>query len=213
MASADFNCRQLWFTRNAVWNSNMYRKINLSDLVALKLIPKVTLDDTKAALVDSYFKLLCCQMRDREELLYTTIVRGLASTLIMKAFSLLRRGHDYMEFSEGSYSQHGKQLAERFVQLVVQSDGRIRKVDEFARQLNVTPKYLSTLLKETMNRRPSHLITFYALNAIERRLRFTDMTMQQIANDHVFPNASFFGKYYREHTGMTPMEYRKKSQR
>jgi YesN/AraC family two-component response regulator len=39
------------------------------------------------------------------------------------------------------------------------------------------------------------------------------MTMQQIADDLQFPNASFFGKYFKEHSGMTPMEYRMKYQK
>ena len=101
-------------------------------------------------------------------------------------------------------------MADKFMRLVEQSDGRLRRVDDFANQLNITPKYLSTLLKETMSRRPSEMIKLFTLKAIERRLRFTDMTMQEIANDLKFPNASFFGKYVKEHLGMTPLEYRKK---
>ena len=97
--------------------------------------------------------------------------------------------------------------------LVEQSDGRIRRVDDFASELNVTPKYLSALLKETMNRRPSVIIQLFTMKAIERRLRFTDMTMQEIANDLNFPNASFFSKYVKEHLGMTPMDYRRKYQK
>jgi AraC-like DNA-binding protein len=48
------------------------------------------------------------------------------------------------------------------------------------------------------------------MRAIEHRLRFTDMTMQEIANDLNFANASFFGKDFKEHSGMTPLEYRNK---
>ena len=108
---------------------------------------------------------------------------------------------------------HRQRLANEFMRLVEQSDGRIRRVDDYASQLNVTPKYLSTLLKETMSRRPSETIRFFTLKAIEHRLRFTDMTMQEIANDLNFPNASFFGKYVKEHLGMTPLEYRNKYHR
>ena len=96
------------------------------------------------------------------------------------------------------------------MRLVEESDGRIRKVDEFATRLNITPKYLSTILKEVMNRRPSTYIQLYTLKAIEYRLRFTDMTMQEISNDLNFPNPSFFGKYCKEHLGMTPLGYRMK---
>ena len=63
---------------------------------------------------------------------------------------------------------------------------------------------------DTMNRKPSVMVAFFTLKAIENRLRYTDMTMQQIADDLHFANASFFGKYFKEHTGMTPMEYRTK---
>ena len=43
--------------------------------------------------------------------------------------------------------------------------------------------------------------------------RFTDMTMQQIANDLNFANPSFFGKYFKDHAGMTPMAFRMKYQK
>ena len=93
------------------------------------------------------------------------------------------------------------------------SDGRVRRVDEFARQLNVTPKYLSRLLKDTIDRNPSDIIELITMKAIERRLRFTDMTMQQIADDLNFANPSFFGKYFKDHAGMTPMAFRMKYQK
>ncbi|MBO4463999.1 MAG: AraC family transcriptional regulator, partial [Prevotella sp.] len=73
-------------------------------------------------------------------------------------------------------------------------------------------KYLSAILKETLNCRPSAVIQLFTMKAIEQRLRFTDMTMQEIANDLNFPNPSFFGRYFKEHAGMTPLEYRKKYQ-
>jgi AraC-like DNA-binding protein len=48
------------------------------------------------------------------------------------------------------------------------------------------------------------------MKAIEHRLRFTDMTIQEISNELNFPNPSFFGKYFKEHAGMTPLAYRNK---
>lgn len=83
-------------------------------------------------------------------------------------------------------------------------------MEEFASQLNITPKYLSAILKETMNCRPSTIIQLFTMKAIEHRLRFTDMTIQEISNDLNFPNPSFFGKYFKEHAGMTPLAYRNK---
>ena len=217
MSSPDFNCRQIWFSHSELWNINMYGEVSLADLTYLKQHPKVHLSDEDVALLDDYFQLLCRRMRDQKPLLYSEIVRSLVSTMMLEMLCMMRRDKAQREQSavqdDNTPGFHRRRLADRFMRLVEQSDGRIRKVDDFANQLNVTPKYLSTLLKETMSRRPSEMIQLFTVKAIARRLRFTDMTMQEIANDLNFPNASFFGKYVKEHLGMTPLEYRKKYHR
>ena len=215
MSSQNFNCRQIWFTASEAWNVDMHGSKNLADhLMFLKQHPKVSLSDQDAAVFNDYFQLLCRRMRDRTPMLYVDIVRSLFSTMLLEVMDMVRRdmmvGEEQNVPSDSAPGEHRQKLADRFLQLVEQSDGRIRKVDEFASQLNVTPKYLSMLLKETMNRRPSDMIHLFTLKAIEHRLRFTDMSIQEIANDLKFPNASFFGTYFKAHTGMTPMEYRRK---
>jgi len=217
MSSSDFNCRQIWFTRSELWNINMYAEVSLADLAYLKQHPTVHLTDDDVQLLDDYFLLLCRRMRDRSPLLYPDIVRSLVCTMMLEMLCMMRRDKIQKTVSKDQENTtpgvHKRLLADKFMQLVEQSDGRIRRVDDFARQLNVTPKYLSTILKETINRRPSMMIEHFTMGAIERRLRFTDMTMQEIANDLNFPNASFFGKYFKERMGITPLEYRKKYQK
>ena len=217
MSSPDFNCRQIWFTRSELWNINMYGEVSLADLAYLKQHPTVHLTADDVRLLYDYFQLLCRRMRDHSPLLYTDIVRSLVSTMMLEMLCMMRRDKKQDVVSKEQKGTnpgiHTRLLADKFLQLVEQSDGRIRKVDDFARQLNVTPKYLSTILKETINRRPSMMIEHFTMGAIERRLRFTDLTMQEIANELNFPNASFFGKYFKEHAGMTPLEYRKKFQK
>lgn len=207
MSSLDFNCRQIWFSRGELWNINKYGEVSLSDLPYLKRHPIMHLTEDDVKLLDDYFQLLCRRMRDSSPVLYSNIVRSLVSTMMLEILSMMRRQEPENTVTTGV---HRQRLANEFMRLVEQSDGRIRKVDDFANQLNITPKYLSTLLKETMNRRPSEMIHFYTLKAIEHRLRFTDMTMQEIANDLNFANASFFGKYFKERAGMTPLDFRKK---
>jgi AraC-like DNA-binding protein len=217
MSSPDFNCRQIWFSRSELWNINMYGEVSLADLAYLKQHPKVHLSDEDVTLLDDYFQLLCRRMRDQKPLLYSEIVRSLVSTMMLEMLCMMRCDKeqkaqaDFLEDNTSGF--HRRRLADKFMRLVEQSDGRLRRVDDFANQLNITPKYLSTLLKETMSRRPSEMIKLFTLKAIERRLRYSDMTMQEIANDLNFPNASFFGKYVKEHLGMTPLEYRKKYHR
>ena len=210
MSSSDFNCRQIWFSRGELWNISKYGEVSLSDLPYLKRHPIMHLTEDDVKLLDDYFQLLCRRMRDPSPVLYSNIVRSLVSAMMLEILSMKRRQEPENTVTTGV---HRQRLANEFMRLVEQSDGRIRKVDDFANQLNITPKYLSTLLNETMNRRPSEMIHFYTLKAIEHRLRYTDMTMQEIANDLNFANASFFGKYFKEHAGMTPLDFRKKYHR
>lgn len=210
MSSVDFDCRELWFSRGEMWNMNMYVKNSLADLLPLKHNPKVTLSDVDATLFETYFKQLSYHIRNSSQLLYPEITHSIVGAFLLEVLSVLRRGNNMLKDNNliNNSGLHGRKLADRFVQLVEQSDGRIRRVDEFAQMLNVTPKYLSKLLMDTMHRKPSVIVAFFTLQAIENRLRYTDMTMQQIADDLHFANASFFGKYFKEHSGMTPMEYR-----
>lgn len=212
MASPDFNSRQIWFNRNEIWNISIYADTSFADVAYMKLQPIVHLNDDDVKLLDTYFCLLCQRMRDKSPVLHRHIVRSLVSTMMFEMLAMMRRDVEQKRandnYSDTSPDVHKRRLVDNFTRLVELSDGRSRRVSEFTKQLNVTPKYLSTILKETINRRPSDIISLFTLKAIERRLRFSDMTMQEIAYDLNFPNASFFGKYFRERTGQTPLEYR-----
>ena len=212
MASSDFNCRMIWFGRSELWNIDIYRVTSVADMSFLKLHPVVHLTDDEVQIYDTYFRLLCDRMSASESILGPDIVRSLFGTILLELISIMRsNANAYIvqeQQEEVNSSLHKKRIIDKFMKLVEESDGRVRRVDEFASQLNITPKYLSTILKEVMNRRPSTYILHYTMKAIERRLRFTDMTMQEIANDLKFPNSSFFGKYCKDHLGMTPLEYR-----
>lgn len=213
LTSSDFVCRQIWFSRNELSNININTNISLADMTQLKLNPVVHLDDNDVSIIDTYFNLLCRRMADTSSILYYDIIRSLTGTTMLELLSLMRRSRKIVESEYQDLNLpniHKRHIIDKFMSLLENSDGRIRKVEFFAKQLNITPKYLSTILKETMNRRPSVYIQLFTMKAIEYRLRFTDMTMQEIANDLNFPNASFFGKYFKEHSGMTPLEYRKK---
>jgi len=213
MCSSDFDCREVWFSRGELWDTNMYGMSTLSDLVALKQHPKVALSDAEFLKLDTYYQLLCQNLKDSNAQLGHEIMHSLFSTLVLEILSLLRGNID--EAAEGGVvaggsKLHGKLLADKFIEILEQSDGRIRRVDDVAQMLNVTPKYLSKLLMKTMNRKPSVMVSFFTLRAIENRLRYTDKTMQQIADELNFSSASAFGKFFRDHHDMTPLEYRKK---
>ena len=59
-------------------------------------------------------------------------------------------------------------------------------------------------------RTPTDVIKVVTMKEIERRLRYSTDSIKQISAALNFPNTSFFGKYFKQHSGMTPNSYRKK---
>ena len=79
----------------------------------------------------------------------------------------------------------------------------------YAEQLNITPKYLSESVKSVSKRRPNDWIDNYVTMEIRVMLKNSTMTIKDIAAQLHFANQSFLGKYFKEHVGMSPKEYRR----
>ncbi|MBP5338599.1 MAG: AraC family transcriptional regulator [Prevotella sp.] len=81
-------------------------------------------------------------------------------------------------------------------------------VSFYADELCVTPKYLTVLCTRISGKPPIKWIMEYTMEDIYTQLRLTDKSLKEIAMQTGFPNTSFFGKFFREKSGMTPLEYR-----
>jgi AraC-like DNA-binding protein len=73
----------------------------------------------------------------------------------------------------------------------------------------ITPKYLSETVKQVSRRTPNDWIDNYVVTELRVQLKNTTKSIKEIARDMNFPNQSFLGKYFKEHVGMSPMNYRR----
>ncbi|GKG74987.1 hypothetical protein CE91St1_41300 [Parabacteroides goldsteinii] len=62
--------------------------------------------------------------------------------------------------------------------------------------------------KPAFIRAPLELINETAIEHIKHRLKHSDKSIKEIAEEFNFPNQSFFGKFVKAHTGMSPARYR-----
>ena len=95
-----------------------------------------------------------------------------------------------------------------FIHLVNADNGTHRSVSYYADKLCYSPKYLCAVIKETTGKKPIQIIQENAIKQIKYKLKHSDMSIKEVADAFDFPNPSFFGKFVKAHTGMTPMEYR-----
>lgn len=85
-----------------------------------------------------------------------------------------------------------------------------REVSWYAEQLHLTAKYLTEVVKEVSHRTASQWIATMVVIEIKSRLRHTDASVKEIASALNFGNQSFMGKYFKHHTGLTPIAYRRR---
>ena len=112
---------------------------------------------------------------------------------------------------EQSYREHQsreQRLFTDFVQLVSEFAPEHHTIDFYASRLCITPRYMSTIIKQVSGRSAKQWIDDALVIRIKIDLKHTDKTIARICDDMNFPNPSFLTKFFKRMTGMTPREFR-----
>ena len=103
---------------------------------------------------------------------------------------------------------HEEELFRRFIQLVGQHYRSKRQITFYAGQMHLTPKYMSNVIRRISGHGPADWITQNVLLEAKNLLRYSPMNIQEVAYTLNFPNQSFFGRWFKKHTGLSPKAYR-----
>ena len=101
-------------------------------------------------------------------------------------------------------------LVEKFLHLVEKHYKEQRGLEFYADKLCVTAKHLSKVIKATNGKPATDWIDEHVALEAKALLKSTNMTIEQISDALNFPSQSFFGKYFKRVTGMSPREYKRK---
>lgn len=115
----------------------------------------------------------------------------------------------YSKVEKGKKSSN-EMLINHFLEMVQQNYHHQRKLKYYSESLHLTPKYLSKVVKERTGFSASKWISKFVLMEAKMLLKSTDLTVQQVSDKLNFSTQSFFGKYFKKHTGISPSIYRAK---
>lgn len=101
-----------------------------------------------------------------------------------------------------------QRLFSDFIQLVNRDVRQQHQVEYYASTLCMAPRYFGTLIRQVSGKPPKEWIDDALLTQVKIELKYTEKTVVQISDDNNFPNPSFFSKFFKRLTGMTPMEYK-----
>lgn len=136
------------------------------------------------------------------------IVSGLIAATIYKVGDIMY--HYLAEHPEEQNNSHNRaeEYFKQFTHLLGEHFREERSVGFYARQLCITPKYLTTLIKRISGQSVSEWIDNYVILEAKTLLKYSTMSIQEIAYYLNFPNQSFFGSYFKRNTGMSPSQYK-----
>lgn len=205
MLSVDFQCLCIGMSVQYIRRIMPMMENSWDVKILFEKKPVCSLTPEETTVFCQYFDLLCSKIH------LPSVVQGKVIDTLMQAFMfdmqyILSRT---VQATAHSFTS-GEFLFKRFLEMLDSSYPKSRSVSYYAGRLHVTPKYLSSVCKATSGQTASSLIDRYVLKDIEYLLKDSSKNIKEIANDLEFPNISFFGKYVKQHFGMSPKALREK---
>lgn len=160
-------------------------------------MPCHPLDSEKSRLIKMYFNLI------HERRQYPIIIKGLLFSLILEIGQLYTGQSSSVEISRQT------KTADSFFHLLHLHYKERQTADFYADKLCVSDKHLMRTIKKKTGHTFHFWLSDFLIREAKLQLRSTDKTVTQIAEELHFPNPSFFSRFFRKHTGLTPLQFRK----
>ena len=145
----------------------------------------------------------------RSSRFYHEIVRRAIESVIYMIIDVLSRSmHRRAGGGEAAPKNRNDEYFGRFIKCLYENYKTERSVAFYASQLHITPKYMTTIIRRVSGRTAAEWIDDYVILEAKNLLRYSSMSIQEVAYALNFSNQSFFGKYFKLHTSMSPSQYK-----
>ena len=129
----------------------------------------------------------------------------------LKAFFIgfheyLQRNPQYRPDEVKSYRV--RELFNRFMMLLEKDCKISRDVNYYAEKLNISSKYLTNIVSQVTGHTPKTIIDQYVILQLKMHLKRTTQSIKEMAWEFHFADVSFFCRYFKKHTGLTPQQIR-----
>ena len=136
------------------------------------------------------------------------IVGTIMSGILYLIAGLWADALDALKQDQPAQTGRTRLIFDNFMKLVEEYHTMHRNVGFYAERLNLTPKYLSKLVKMSSGRSAPEWIDAYVILEAKNLLKHSNIAIKEIVYKLNFPNQSVFYKFFKMRTGMTPSEYR-----
>ena len=118
----------------------------------------------------------------------------------------LQRNPQYRPDEVKSYRV--RELFNRFMMLLEKDYKISRDVNYYAEKMNISSKYLTNIVSQVTGHTPKTIIDQYVILQLKMHLKRTTQSIKEMAWEFHFADVSFFCRYFKKHTGLTPQQIR-----
>ncbi len=138
----------------------------------------------------------------------TELVKSLLYAMLTEIGAIYYRRYVKDESDATTATSRQVDVVSQFFRLVLENHRGNHDLQFYADKMCLSSKYLSTVIKDKTGKTAFAWINESLVASIKNLLKTTTMTVLQISEELNFPNASFFGRFFKKHTGITPLAYR-----
>ncbi len=205
--SDDFMCKALLIPHSVY--SPMIATFDISHFKDIKTQPVVNYASPYIDILQQFFSMLETANKVLEYEEFEPYAMRLVSALFVVQKSYFK------SISKDNLAVPGvvvrkKELFRKFIEAIVGSFTVSREVLYYANELGVSSGYLNEVCNDVSGHSAKDIIDQAVSSRLKYELSYTCKTIQELADEYNFPSQSYFSRYYKRMTGMTPSEFRKK---
>ena len=131
--------------------------------------------------------------------------------MLYETLMLLNRAEIATNDANLSMEVSPSRYIDRFTRLADLSYREHREVEYYADQLCITSNYLNRLISQRFGVTTKQYLNDKVIAEAKRLLGYTSLTISEITDRLHFDSPSYFVRFFRKATGLTPTEYRKEA--
>lgn len=197
-ASEDLIVNYLLFQFDFLADFPLLLKADVSDFVGKHPYRQLSVEDSD--LTNRYFEFINDRIHDDKADMYVT--KGLLFSMILEISRIYSGKNMTLDMSRTD------ELVDVFFCLLHKHFMNQREAKFYADKLCISDKHLMRSVKTKTGMTVHFWISDFVIREAKMLLRATNMTVTEISEQLNFPNSSFFARFFRRHTSMSPLAFR-----
>ena len=207
--SSDCRLRFILFSQRFLVSNNIHQRVLQNFRFSHpSVLPVIRITAAESGRIVNQFADIWIRFNDVQHPFRKEVVGNLLLVLLYDFEAI------YREHSQGTETGMSRpnELARRFFDLAQKQFREQHAVEHYARLLHVTPKYLSSMIKDATGRTAASFLNELLLLEAQSLLKHSDSSVKEVAHALGFSDQSTFGKFFKRAFGLTPRQYQNAQQ-